>query len=433
VNWMHGWEDFKEDFIVPAQSGTPRQLIDPYHGTSPYWRVGLFNNKKWFSVNGRFTYADARRGYISDQGGLFPSGLPGLAAFQVVTMGTGHRPAATGNLTFSIYLTPKLTFTNSTAINNIRTDGNSQFIQFNNGTGQYVIQDFQSLGIRTIVNQTDLDYQAQKWISLFAGFTYSDRLIQSVLGLDIPAYNQTNILQAGRFGVKLRPLTPLTILLDGEIGHTNQPFTPKSDRDYQALNARVQYKKKSLLLSAYAQSNYNNNSITLTAYSSHARTYAANISWAPYPWLAFNADYVKLHLDTLGGLSFFDSGVLLENQYSLYVSNLHTGNLGARFAFGKRAELYAGYSHIQDTGDGRSNPLGTGFGTIIPAFQAAQTFPLRYLSPMGRFSVSITNRVRWNVGYQYYGYREDFFTGQNGLPDPGYRATTGYTSLLWSF
>ena len=52
---------------------------------------------------------------------------------------------------------------------------------------------------------------------------------------------------------------------------------------------------------------------------------------------------------------------------------------------------------------------------------------------MGRFSVSITNRVRWNVGYQYYGYREDFFTGQNGLPDPGYRATTGYTSVLWSF
>jgi len=234
-------------------------------------------------------------------------------------------------------------------------------------------------------------------------------------------------------GVRIRPIQPLTIVLDGEVGHTNRPFAPKSDKNYQALNARAQYKQKSLTLAAYAQSNYNNDSISLTAYSSHARTYAANVAWAPLAWLSFNADYVKLHLDTLGGLSFFDTGTLLTNQYSLYISNLHTANLGVRFALGKRVELYAGYSHIQDTGDGRDNPLGIAFGTTIPAFEAAQTFPLKYLSPMGRVSVKISNRVRWNLGYQYYGYREDFFTGQDALPDHGYRANTGYSSLLWSF
>ena len=55
------------------------------------------------------------------------------------------------------------------------------------------------------------------------------------------------------------------------------------------------------------------------------------------------------------------------------------------------------------------------------------------MSPLGRLSVKITDRVRWNLGYQYYGYHEDFFTGQNFLPDTGYRAVTGYTSVLWSF
>lgn len=433
LNWMHGWQDFKEDFLTPPDvNGTPTaQFTNPYHGTSPYWRVALFTDKKWFSLNGRFTYTGTRRAYVSDQSGFLGGAGPNL--FQVVTMGTGHRPAATGNFTISVLLGPKLTLTNSTALYNIRTDGNSQFIQLNNGTGQFVTQDFQFLGIRTITNQTELNYQPRKWIGFFAGYDYSDRSINSVLTMGAPAYEQTNILNAGVFGLRIRPLQPLTILLDGEVGHANRPFAPKSDKNYQTLNARVQYKKKSLMLSAYAKSNYNNNSITLTAFSSHARTYAANVSWAPLPWLSFNADYVKLHLDTLGGLSFFDNGNLLQNQYSLYISNLQTGNIGLRLAFGKRVDLYAGYSHVQDVGDGRSDPLGAGFGTTIPGFQAAQTFPMKYISPLARLSVKLSNRVRCNAGYQYYGYREDFFTAQDFLPDHGYRAHTAYTSVLWSF
>ena len=436
VNWMRGWEDFKEDFLSstgPGSVPTAPQFINPYHGTSPYWRVGIFTDRKWFSVNGRFTYTGSHRDYVNELSGLPYGVTPAVGGLQFVTLGSADRPAATGNVSISLLLGPNFTITNSTALNNIRTEGNSEFIQLNDGTGQFVTQDFQYLGIRTIANRTDLNYRVRKWIGLFAGYNYSDRLITSVITLGAPAYNQTNILNSGVLGVRIRPIQPLTIVLDGEVGHTNRPFAPKSDKNYQALNARVQYKQKSLTLAAYAQSNYNNDSISLTAYSSHARTYAANVAWAPLAWLSFNADYVKLHLDTLGGLSFFDTGTLLTNQYSLYISNLHTANLGVRFALGKRVELYAGYSHIQDTGDGRDNPLGIAFGTTIPAFEAAQTFPLKYLSPMGRVSVKISNRVRWNLGYQYYGYREDFFTGQDALPDHGYRANTGYSSLLWSF
>ncbi len=435
INWLHGWEDFKEDFRVTPDSSVPSSspnFINPYHGTSPYWRVALFTDKKRFSLNGRFTYTDTRRAYVSEQSGFLGGTIPN-PGLQVVTMGTGHRPVATGNLTFSIFLTPNLTFTNSTAVYGVRMDGNSQFLQLNNGTGQFVTQDFQYLGIRTVANQSNLDYHPLKWVSFFGGYQYSDRLVRFVLDLTTPPYDQTSILNAGVFGVRIKPIQPLTITLDGEVGHANRPFAPKSDRNYQALDARIQYKYKSLLLSTYAQSNYNNNSITLTAFSSHARTYAANVTWAPLPWLSFNADYVKLHLDTLGGINFFTGGDQPESSYSLYISNLHTGNIGLRFAIGKRVDLCAGYSHVQDVGDGRSNPLGSGFGPSIPEFQAAQTYPIKFVSPLGRLSVRVTNRIRWNFGYQYYGYHEDFFTGQNFLPDQGYRANTGYTSVLWSF
>jgi len=46
---------------------------------------------------------------------------------------------------------------------------------------------------------------------------------------------------------------------------------------------------------------------------------------------------------------------------------------------------------------------------------------------MARISIRVSNRVRWNAGYQYYGYAEDFSALQN------YRAHTGYSSLAWSF
>lgn len=444
LNWVHGWEDFKEDYNVNLQSAqNPNpggstasqsfERLNPYHGTSPYWRVLLFTNRKWFSANGRFTYTGTRRAFVLQQSALV-GGLPGIIGGpQVVTLGNGQRPVATGNFTFSIYPTSKLTFTNSTAVYSVRTEGNSDFIQLNNATSAFDTRNFQYLGIRTIANQADLNYQASKWLGFYAGYHYSDRLIRSILAAGVSPFDQTSILNAGIFGVRLRPVQPLTIVLNGEIGRANHPFTPKSDRNYQALGARIQYKHKSLLVSAYTQANYNNNSTTLTAYSSHARTYAANVSWAPLRWLSFDADYSKLHLDTLGGLSFFDNGELLQGEHSLYISNLQTGNAGVRFVLGKRVDVYAGYSHVQDTGDGRGNLYGSGFGPNIPEFQAAQTFPLKYQSPLARLSIKLSNRVRWNAGYQYYGYHEDFYTGQAFTFDQAYRAHTGYTSVLWSF
>ncbi|HMJ62573.1 MAG TPA: hypothetical protein VK493_12460, partial [Bryobacteraceae bacterium] len=81
----------------------------------------------------------------------------------------------------------------------------------------------------------------------------------------------------------------------------------------------------------------------------------------------------------------------------------------------------------QDTGDGRAIPTQLVAGPNLPAFRSAQTFPLTFQSPQGRVSFRISERLRWNAGYQYFGYHEDFSSGQN------YLANTGYTSLLWSF
>jgi hypothetical protein len=219
----------------------------------------------------------------------------------------------------------------------------------------------------------------------------------------------------------------LTISVDGEIGRENKPIYPISDGNYQAFHARVEYKTKVMRLAAYGKSDYNVNSDVLTSYASHARQYGADASWTPTSRFSVDASYSKLHLNTLGGIDYFAAGTDISGESSYYVSNIHSATLGARFAVTKRADLYAGYSHVQDVGDGRAAPLGAGLYTTLAAFQAIQTFPLRYISPELRLSIRITPKLRWNAGYQYYGYREQFSTAQD------YRAHTGFSSLAFSF
>ena len=172
--------------------------------------------------------------------------------------------------------------------------------------------------------------------------------------------------------------------------------------------------------------NYKTTAVTLTSYSSRSRTYSASASWSPRTWLSFDASYNKLHLDTLGGIAYFADAQLQTGQ-SYYLSNIHAANAGVRLALLRRADLYFGYSHVQDTGDARATPFNAIVGPSLTAFQGAQTFPLRFQAPLARLSIRIAERLRWNVGYEYYGYHQQFFQENN------YRAHTGYTSLLWSF
>jgi len=279
-----------------------------------------------------------------------------------------------------------------------------------------------------------LRYRVTKKLNFFGGYRYSDRVIKSIEDFLTPSFfgitaQQTNVLHAGVGGFNWVPVKDLTIHAEAGIGHNNNPFAPISLKNNSLVNTRANYRKKSYSLSGGYQDNYNNNSIAITAYSSHARTWTANGSWHAKPWLSVDASYSKLHLDTEGGLAFFAGANLITNQESLYISNIHSGNLGLRLPVTKTADIYIGYNITKDTGDGRSAELTqpTPAGQL---FYNVQTFPLTYQTPLIRLSVRITAKLRYNLGYQYYGYHEEFGLLED---DQNYRAHTGYTSLLWSF
>ncbi len=273
------------------------------------------------------------------------------------------------------------------------------------------------------------------WFAVHGGYSYDDRrisLVEKANQITQPVApttptDQTNRMNAGTVGFRIKPVYAVTINLDAEIGRADKPIYPISERNYHALRGRIEYRRGPVRLSAYARTDYNTNSISLTSFASHSRQYGADATWTPSQRFALDLGYSKLHLDTLGGLVFFANAKLITGDQSYYVSNIHTATLMSRFTVARRVDLSVGYSHVQDLGDGRATPLQGAAVTNQPAFLAAQTFPLRFLSPQARFSLRLTNRVRWNTGYQYYGYREHFAALQS------YRAHTGYSSVSWSF
>ncbi len=132
-------------------------------------------------------------------------------ARQVVTAGNAQRPVFAGNLTLSYFPFPNLSATNQTTLNNVRIDGNSVYLQFDNATQAANFAAFEFLGIRTFANETTLDFRMTHWLGLYGGYQYSDRQIRSQEfsksqgGAFNALSQQTNILHEGLFGIRLTP------------------------------------------------------------------------------------------------------------------------------------------------------------------------------------------------------------------------------------
>ena len=450
------WDFYKDDSSYGLNGGeivgvppdptlvTQFQRSAPNHGSNPGWFGNISGSHKYWAMNARLTYNLGNGGFAMNE---LTTGLNLTGAAenqQIVVSGNAQRPVLAGDFSVSVFPTSHLSIVNNTAVHDTRIDGDSYLTDYNNGTGANTTLNFKFLGVRTVANSTDLNYRFNNWFSAYAGFTDSRREIRLLEAFSFPAiagtavrfpYQQESQLNAGSFGVRFHPLQALTINLEGEAGRATHPLTPISDRNYHTLGGRVQYRKRNLQLSTGYRELYNANApLSFITYSSRSRQYNAAASFALRDWLTFDASYSKLHLDTVGGLAFFAGvqSVALQTGYdSIYISNIHAANAGFHFDIHHRADLYLGYTITKDTGDGRATATPVGVtDPVASLLDSVQTFPLSYQSPMARFSIRINPKLRWNAGYQFYGYGEQFhLLGY----DQNFHAHTGYTSVLWSF
>jgi hypothetical protein len=474
---LHQWDYYKDDSaFTGALNGIPNVAAnqisatqyahaEPYHGSNPGWLGNLNTSRKMWALNARMTYVGGKRDFALDEFGVSLGQRNALSSFQTVVGGNARRPFLAGDFTISVFPTSRLTLTASQSAENNRTSGNATLSQLS-GFGVLTTVDFSYLGIRTLVSSLDAQYRFTNRIGLFAAYEYSTRLIRTDSGTvmqtgfsgggfgaappgGFPGGNppgggqlqggvneQNDHVNTGRLGLQFKPLKPLTFVVEGEVGRDNHPFLPLSDRDYHTINGRAEYRIKRLRLATAYRQVYNVNSPSvLSFHSSHSRNYNANASWVVSNSLSIDASYNKIHLDSAGSLAFFagsgNQNTLYRNYASLFISNLHSVNVGTRFTAGKRTILYLGYNITKDTGDGRAGAVPvTVTDPIQQVFSAVQTFPLSYQSPQARISIRILPKVQWNLGWQLYRYRQAF-TVLSYLPN--YHANTGFTSVAWSF
>ena len=452
INLLHGWEKYEETNNESLTSPTPGNNPDdrttlnsfkrtqPITGNSPYWRLSILREAaKYLHVNGQFTHTAGRNNFSFSEFANGTSRFGASANRQIEVSGNARRPVTTGNLTISVLPSDLVTITNHTSVSSIRMEGDSLYKEFNNANSGFALIGFQYLGIQTWTNQTDANVRLTKWLGLTGGYQFSYRQIRSIDYQDpdpakgLIADQQENRLNSGVAGIRIQPTRQLRLSLDAEVGRTNRPIYPISEKNYHSLGARAQYRAKALLLSANYKTNYNFNPASITSYSARSRVAGFDATYTPRPWLSLDAGYSKLHLDSLSGIAYFANSRFVEGDRSAFVSNIHSLNIGARTTLYKRIDLYFGLNRVRDTGDGRAAPLASSLPRAIldpaqgAAFIAAQTFPLTFNSPQARISLRLKDKLRLNVGYQHYSYEEKFLHQQD------YNAHTGYASITWSF
>jgi hypothetical protein len=436
-HWLRGWDNFKEDTpysldgTEPGNNPADRIALnsfsraEPYHGNTPYWRLALTRDRgRHFGIGARYTYASGRRHFTLEEFAAGPDRLGVNRTREILVTGAGARAVSAGSLTLNVFPAESVTITNHTAFHNTRMEGRNAYNELFSGFPIPIrTANFDLLGIRLITNATEITWRPVSWAMLFSGYQHSDREIRSreVVEGQAPALEatQTNKLNSGIIGVRLKPMPPVSLNLDAEIGRADRPFYPVSERNYHALGARAQYKSRTFLLSAATRTHYNTTPATIVAHSSKSRNYFFDASWTPGGWLSFDAGYSKLHLDTISGIAYFVRSQLTRD-VSSYITNLHTANASVRVGIRNRVDLFGGYHYVRDRADGRTTPGAD-------PFRAAQVFPLSYQSPLARISVRLHNKLRVNMGWQFYRYDERYAS----LAD--FRAHTGFASLAWSF
>lgn len=438
------WDEYSERILQDLTSGTGNNAADstvlqrltalePIRGSAPSWQGMLFRESKWYAVNGRFGHVSGRRNFVLDES-LVGTDRFGIFNRQLAVSGNARRPVSVGNLNLSLMPSDRLTLTNHFSFHQTRMDGDSTYREISNINGDFTELRFQYLGIRLFSNETQASYRLTRSTKVYGGYQTAGRRIRSVeatefFGVpDRSEATQENRQHAGLAGFVWQTRRGFTLQASGELGRNSRPFYPVSDRDYHALQARAQYRTQLWRAALQYRNNFNFNGIGLANFAARTQALSADFQYTPRTGpFSLEASFARLKIRSLGAIAYFANNRLVSGDRSLYLSDLYTGSLGIRTAFRKRADLYVGYTRVQDVGDRRSNATGSAGYSALPALLQAQVFRVTFQSPMARLSITVTPKLRWNAGYQFYGYGEQFANRQN------YRANTGFTSITWSF
>ena len=477
---QQGFRRFRDDSFInlgpttgvnlnPAvASFTTFNRQEPTRGSLNYTRLSLHSLlARKLDITGRVTYSKTTSNstFLENETGvnfatrigsgataqLGPPNILLLGRYNIP--GTVNRPNWLGDIGVTFLATEKFRVSNTFRVETFQINGVDVFNDtFSVQRGAVIdTRSFSNLGVskstlyRKYQDTIEGDYQFNTRYSIHFGYRYGSRRIEQLLsGFALNSNAPTalvpddeiesNHTHAFLGGFKARPVKNWTIYFDAEHGTADNVFTRIGNYNYTNIRAKSRYspnRKINFNLGLITKDNANPSEIagvSLTDFGVNvkSRTFTSSVDWMVNPKLSFSTGYNYNWVNSDAVVDYFfqvppAASVRHPLGHSLYFVRNNFFFLDMTARINARMTLFASYRINQDNGQGSrlADPTGTP-GTLI------NSYPMSYQSPEGRLAIKINRHLDWNLGYQYYNYRESLLVG----PRPqNYHAHLPYTSL----
>jgi hypothetical protein len=466
LSFLQGWRFSKDDttyFINTAQLGnnpTPTSSLDtfrrdlPMRTRTPFTRLSLHTFlKRRVDFTGRFIYTSAtsRFNLLETETGLDASGNR-IVLDQWTAHGDVKRPNGMGDLGLTVLVTDRLRISETFRVNSFHIDGGNELaealfrtrvLQGSVITLPPLLTDalsFNRISLRRFVNTIEGDYQFGPRLAVHLGYRYTDRRIET-LGFNGPAEFQpetdsfTNHTNSVIAGFKARPLPKWAVYFDIEKGENDNVFTRVSPYDFTNVRLRNRItptNNLSINLSIVTRDNTNPTNIAAVndptlipgipagefGADVNTRIYTASVDWTPNERLTLSSGYTHTHLTSEAAILLFINNAQQPGTSRYFVRD-NFGFINAFVQLHPRVGFFAGYFIHNDPGQG--SRVSTSPNLII------SSYPMQFQSPETRLVFKLHDRLDWNVGYQFFDFKEQFVNNQF------YHAHLPYTSLRFYF
>lgn len=401
----------------------------PFHGRTPITTVALRSRESGrLGIAARFVHSGGYRNSTLMQNLAVPDPAASAATVRdTFVVGDANRKQGSGEVTVSFLASSRLALTNTTSFHNTRIDGQAAFLETGLFRNEFIR--FDHLGIRRLSNASEATFRPSKQISVFGAHRLSDRRVRTREATRFPDFefgrdleSQDNRVRSAAGGLRWLPAPGVRASVDFEVGRADRPLTATSERRFHNESARIRWRRGDFTLGGFYRNRVNDNPTELLAYSSKSRSQGAQATWvSPDSGTVLDVAYNLLKMDVSTGiLNLFDLPDLPDRGRSVYASSIHVMSLGLRAVPTDRLTLSLRYSFTKDTAGGWDGLARDGSNLF-------SGLPMTYQSPQARLSVRLRDGLRWNAGWQYYGYAERF-SGTRG-----YRAQVGFSSISLSF
>lgn len=479
-SFLQGFRRFRDDSVIDlgatpginlnptAPSLTSFDRNEPARGSVNYTRFSLQTLvAKKLDITGRIIYSKAEQNYSFLESFMgrnwnpritgFPPSPPGatpniLDLGRYTLDGDTERPSWLGDLGLTFLATDKFRISNTFRVETFEITGSALFSDFfsltrgtRTDTVAFTNRDvLTNTEYRKIQNTIEGDYQFSPRYSVHLGYRYAQRRVKEAISgfnlgsnsptpLEPDSFTEHNNTHAVLGGFKARPLSEWNIYFDAEHGTADNVFSRIGNYNYTNVRAKSRYKPSSRLglnLAVITKDNSNPSEIAGISIEDFgvnikSRIFTSSLDWATTSRFSINAGYNYHWINSKAIVDYFFNGVQHPQGNNLYIvrNNFFYVESVARIA--PRATLFTAYRINKDNGQGNrvADPTGTP-GTLIASY------PMSYQSPEARLAIKLHHRLDWNVGYQYYNYKESTVVG----PRPqNYHAHLPYTSLRLYF